>query len=139
MKIANKDPATIKATIKATQELRELHAKQAETLDKLDTALRVALVYPEAWDESGGVRVVDHYDGLNAHPVRRRRVSTTSDPSGERRWETDDEYRCRLRRRSTTAGWIVSAKSGERHDVSALGLAFLKGWIDDLEPEEGDG
>lgn len=136
MKIANKDPATIKATIKATQELRELHAKQAETLGKLDEALRVALVYPEAWDEPGGVRVDDYNEGKTPHVVKRKRVS---DDHEWRRWETDAEYAGRLGRRKTWAGRIHRPSDKTYRDVSALELAFLKGWIDDLEPEEGDG
>lgn len=115
----DRSPENIAKTLANIDKLIDHQHRTIETLERLKMTLRIALVWPEAWESSKDVKVYDHYEFSSLHPIGNKRPATE---------ELREKLYQRLRHRKDAFGQLIGGE--KRHQISALELAFIRGHLD---------
>tara|TARA_B100000929_G_scaffold215776_1_gene172505 strand:- start:165 stop:527 length:363 start_codon:yes stop_codon:yes gene_type:complete len=112
-------PENISNTLVNVEQMIAHQLKTIETLERLKTSLRIALVWPEAWQSSKDVKVHDYFKYHSIHPIGKSRPATE---------ELRVKLYQRLRHRNDAFGQLVGGE--KRRQLTALELAFIRGHLD---------
>lgn len=118
----DRSPENIAKTLANIDKLIDHQHRTIETLERLKMTLRIALVWPEAWESSKDVKVYDYYEFRSLHPIGNKRPATE---------ELREKLYQRLRHRKDAFGQLIGGE--KRHQISALELAFIRGHLDTFE------
>lgn len=118
----DRSPESIAATLTNLDKLIELTHKKLATLEEMKTSLRIAQVWPDAWDAKGRVRIIDNYQHNIIHPLGKCRPPTE---------ELRNQLYHHIRKSTLVAGNLFD---GERyHPITKLEMAYIRGYLDTLE------